>query len=534
MKTFLTLLTVFFISASAISQGQFITSDVHGNTKIITLPEPVDKSLAPLSSENFYGSPLLTNVRWETSDPSAIGGSLMMSGYGNYAIVPWNLNNRRVCLYDSNSSAPVWTYYSAGTSDSYTAISDSGTSIVVGSYKNIMLFSNTSSTPVNDYSLTNLPDTGVAGPVDITNDGGIYIGCANRSDTSTVICFEKATGNHKWKIRIPTAVQGIKISGNDSLVIVNTYSRYWVINIYTGAVRYENQILYGTQTKQGISGDGTYIATINYRGYLNVYEWNGSSYAAKWAFQEPPGTYYNWITSVDISNDGQYVVVGELIFLSSSSYDGKVRHFKISQGSTPLWTFSGCGDNVPSVQISDNNKIVTAASWGDLAHNMFDLMIFKATATLPVPIFGLKTNGSLFFTSLSNDGRSVIATGKAVHARIFGSGGLLYNIAVDTSETPVGIKGNENLMPSKFEIHQNYPNPFNPFTIVKFDVARQGNIRITVYNSAGREIETLVNGTYPPGRYSAGFDASRLPSGVYFCRMETEGYSGSVKMVIVK
>lgn len=534
MKKIITLFIFLVFLSNTYSQNQsaFYQSNL---VKFITTPVSVDGSGFPVPVPG--SSPFGINTseaRWNYQDPSSIGGNGAMSGPGNLFSLPWNLNNKRLCLYDSLSSNPVWTYTAAtNANDGHSAMNDSGTLIVFSSGKNILMFNKNSNVPVNNFNLTVLPDTGNAGPVDMAMDGSFYIGTAVRSDTSTVLRLN-ADGTQGWKLRVPTTVYGVNISRNDSLVIVNTYSKYWVVNTHTGEVRFQGDITYGTQAKQGISGNGTYIALIDYRGYTRLLEWNGSAYVLKWTVQETPGSYYNWITAVDISEDGQYVVNGSLIFLTSSSFDGRIKVYKISAGNTPVWSYVGCGDEVQSVAFSRNGNIVSAASWGDLAHTKSDLVVFKTRNTTGIPLYTLKTSGSMFYTSVSNDGRSVFATGKAVHARQMGSGGLLYNIAIDTNENPVNITAENSLIPDKNYLHQNYPNPFNPSTNINFDLKDNGAISLDVYDVSGKLVRRIFGGFLSAGTYNINFNASGLGSGIYFCRMQSGDFVQVNKLILVK
>lgn len=531
MKKIITLFICLFYFTSAFPQNQ---TEIYQSNLVKFITSPVlflGNSNQITHQGNEPGNINSSVTRWNYQDPVSIGGSGAMSGQGNLFAIPWNLNNKRLCLYDSLSSIPLWTYTS--TADGYASMNDSGTLIVYSSGKNILMFNKNSNVPVNNFSLTSLPDTGNAGPIDMASNGSFYIGSANRSDTSTIIRLN-ADGTQGWKLRVPAQVYGINISYNDSLVIVNTYSKCWVLNTYTGDVRYEGSIQYGTQTKQGISGNGNYIALIDYRGYMRVLEWNGTTYTLKWSFQEVPGTYYNWITAVDISEDGQYVANGSLIFITSSSFDGKVRVFKISSGNIPLWTYTGCGDEVQTVAFSRNGNILSAASWGDLAHTKSDLVVFKTRNTTGIPLYTLKTNGSMFYTSVSNDGRSVFGTGKAVHARQMGSGGLLYNIAIDTNENPVNISSEISIIPTKNYLHQNYPNPFNPSTVIKFDITETRFVSLELYDISGKYVKRIISGIFNAGTHNVTIDASELNSGIYFCRMKAGDFSQVNKLILVK
>ncbi len=94
-------------------------------------------------------------------------------------------------------------------------------------------------------------------------------------------------------------------------------------------------------------------------------------------------------------------------------------------------------------------------------------------------------------------------------------------------------------MPKEFVLNQNYPNPFNPTTEVTYSVPMKSKIRLSVYNMMGQKIATLFDGEQAAGSYSATWDARDefgrvMPSGIYFCRMETESMSKTVKMALMK
>ena len=81
---------------------------------------------------------------------------------------------------------------------------------------------------------------------------------------------------------------------------------------------------------------------------------------------------------------------------------------------------------------------------------------------------------------------------------------------------------------------QNYPNPFNPVTNIVFDLPSASFTRLTVYDILGREIAVLVNEQLRAGSYKVDWNATNYPSGIYFYKIETEGFSNSKKMVLIK
>jgi hypothetical protein len=101
------------------------------------------------------------------------------------------------------------------------------------------------------------------------------------------------------------------------------------------------------------------------------------------------------------------------------------------------------------------------------------------------------------------------------------------------SDILVSINNNTEL-PLKYNLSQNYPNPFNPVTQINYSVVNTGFVKITVYDMLGREISVLVNEFKAPGNYSINFDASSFSSGMYIYKMETDNFTASKKMVLIR
>ena len=90
-------------------------------------------------------------------------------------------------------------------------------------------------------------------------------------------------------------------------------------------------------------------------------------------------------------------------------------------------------------------------------------------------------------------------------------------------------------VPTSYELEQNFPNPFNPTTKISYSVPQAGNVSLTVHNALGQVVATLASGRSQVGNHTVTFDASSLPSGVYFYRLEAEGgISMSRKLVLIK
>ena len=92
----------------------------------------------------------------------------------------------------------------------------------------------------------------------------------------------------------------------------------------------------------------------------------------------------------------------------------------------------------------------------------------------------------------------------------------------------------ENLTPNEVDLSQNYPNPFNPSTTIRFSVTVPSFTTLKIYNSLGEEVEVLLNKELTTGAYEVEWNASGLPSGVYYYTLNTEGIFETKKMILIK
>ncbi len=147
--------------------------------------------------------------------------------------------------------------------------------------------------------------------------------------------------------------------------------------------------------------------------------------------------------------------------------------------------------------------------------------------------------GSMMWQSLGLGGMSVttIMPGEAE--------GILYAATEDgsiyrTEDAVVGISSDNETLAKHFELKQNYPNPFNPVTTIKYSiptnvgVETHGRASLRIYNVLGEEVATLVNQRQAPGNYSVQFNASNLPSGVYFYTLRVGDFVATKKMILLK
>jgi hypothetical protein len=122
---------------------------------------------------------------------------------------------------------------------------------------------------------------------------------------------------------------------------------------------------------------------------------------------------------------------------------------------------------------------------------------------------------------------------------------------VDVYDADWAVSVDDNIQIIKnYSLHQNFPNPFNPSTTIKYSIPTPEFITLKVYDILGSEVATLVNEEKPAGSYEVEFNPSsinhqlspgssfrlvrNLVSGIYFCRLQTDNYSKTIKMLYLK
>lgn len=109
-----------------------------------------------------------------------------------------------------------------------------------------------------------------------------------------------------------------------------------------------------------------------------------------------------------------------------------------------------------------------------------------------------------------------------------------YNFIKGTYNIPTAVNERPWPVATTFDLSNNYPNPFNPSTMINYQLAMNSQVSLKVYDVLGREVRTLVNEVEKPGSYEVGFDASGLPSGVYFYVLNAGSFTSTKKMLYLK
>jgi hypothetical protein len=93
---------------------------------------------------------------------------------------------------------------------------------------------------------------------------------------------------------------------------------------------------------------------------------------------------------------------------------------------------------------------------------------------------------------------------------------------------------NSAIEPSAFSLSSNYPNPFNAQTTISYSLNQAGPVSVVIYNIMGQKVAALLDGVEQAGEHKIVWDATDVPSAIYFARLETAEKSQSIKMMLLK
>jgi len=119
---------------------------------------------------------------------------------------------------------------------------------------------------------------------------------------------------------------------------------------------------------------------------------------------------------------------------------------------------------------------------------------------------------------------------------------VIYTEWVNAGGTTEVIAGQGKEIPSNYTLYQNYPNPFNPSTTIRYSIPEESSVSLKIYNALGEELLDLFNDIKTSGNYEILFNASTLPSGIYFYKLQVSdskhssglSFSETKKMVLIK
>ena len=192
-------------------------------------------------------------------------------------------------------------------------------------------------------------------------------------------------------------------------------------------------------------------------------------------------------------------------------------------------TISGTASDVWIFQIAQNLELTSGAivtlSGGAQASNIFWQVAGQVTLGTTVAMKGIILCKTLIVmnTGATLNGRALAQTAVTLDA----------NIVTTTVATNI-IGADPQQIPVQFTLGQNFPNPFNPETKINYSIAKEGHVKLMVFNAIGNKVATIVNEYKPAGNYAIQFNGSNLASGIYLYRLESGNYSGAKKFILIK
>ena len=405
----------------------------------------------------------------------------------------------------------------------------------------------------------------------------LWIACSSQNGVARI--YRSVDGGLNWTIKnqgLP-AVNGYGIFALDSVNCWFGTDQASIYHTSNGGLNWTNQI-----TVPGSFSNGITFFTPNYGvWFADPTSSNGQPFQLR--VTTNAGNNWNLIPSAPISSS-ENGVLNSWDFTDSNhfwlgthntiAYTNFARIFKTNSGYYGNWnntqvavtgTSDGCW--IKAIAFVNSMNGIIGTSNGDIL-NTTDGGLTFSTCSLPpglyipyklMTAYGLKDGSNIiriavemnYMTTIfktSNLGLSwvnepldtpvignpishmkfVDAThGFAILQSLYNSG--LFKYGLVTGITPVS--GN---VPADFSLKQNYPNPFNPTTTIEFDLPKASNVSLKIYNSLGKEVETLLSENMIAGNYKVSFDASKLSSGIYFYTLSTGSFRQTKTMSLVK
>lgn len=268
----------------------------------------------------------------------------------------------------------------------------------------------------------------------------------------------------------------------------------------------------------------------------------GTSWETKTQINNMPSGHTNTNQQVRWFNNKLYAVwthsttyADSVMFSTSTNGGNDWSHKRVSDTDTLLPAGGTVIPIHPALTVADNGNIYVV--WADSRerhHSILDsgkLNIYLSRST---------NGGATWSSSIKvNDVSNYTRTYNAYPCVVVRSNGAVDSVVISWSKLrnilgPQAITQLGSEVPQMYALEQNYPNPFNPVTNIKVNISKSGFVSLKVFDITGREAAILVDEEMNAGIYNIDFNASSLPSGVYFYRMTVDGFTDTKKMILVK
>jgi len=188
------------------------------------------------------------------------------------------------------------------------------------------------------------------------------------------------------------------------------------------------------------------------------------------------------------------------------------------------------GYNYPKYSINWSKKSLDNNQWNLSVKITQDVNAKPSFFTMPVQIKVNFASGDTLITVFNNAQTQTfdITLNKQPNSISFDP----KNLILKTIKSVTDIE--DELQPNSFSLEQNYPNPFNPVTTIDFNIGQNSFTTIKLSNILGKEVATIVKGELEAGPHSITFDATSLPSGVYFYTIASGNFKETKKMILMR
>ncbi|MBK8550200.1 MAG: T9SS type A sorting domain-containing protein [Ignavibacteria bacterium] len=222
------------------------------------------------------------------------------------------------------------------------------------------------------------------------------------------------------------------------------------------------------------------------------------------------------------------------VYCASSS--GKA--YKTNSGFAWTQMFSQRDEHISKIEISDEVLIdifmimignLIEAAIDDINYSFDEGQTWRGCYLIP----NVSSPVSSFGFEVTSDKSVKTYAGQFLNAA---GGAKIYKTLINVN---VGVNQISSVVPNTFSLSQNYPNPFNPVTKIKFDISsdvklEKSNVKLSIYDALGREVQVIVNQELSAGSYEAEWDASNQNSGIYFYKFVAGNFTETKSMILLK
>ncbi len=323
---------------------------------------------------------------------------------------------------------------------------------------------------------------------------------------------------------------------------VNSYSSPVLADVDNDNIR---EIIFGTH----VSGGGGYVYIMKNNGTV-LSGWPKTT--SNWIYGPPSVGYIDNDNIIDVAVGDQVLSGVPSDFVYAWNKNG------VQLAGFPIGPVNAVNSQVVLADIDGDNNTELIFDDNTQPAGLGKYLVYNHDGTSNSII---ETNGTTFFTTpcitdinrngiLDIIGAGVSGTSPSQQTNVYlWNSGVTYS-AIKT-QTPMwqyntkhnGVYNNGDLVsvkevtvqtPNGYSLSQNYPNPFNPSTKISYSISKAGFVKISLYNILGKEVMNMVSEQKQAGVYEFVLNAINLNTGVYYYKMEVNGFSTTRKLLLIK